>query len=165
MLYNHGEPVATCQKHHIRARSYVDETSAYRKTIHIPELEEASRELLDHLDWHGFASVQFRQDGEYRRIYTHEALLKPCCHYAVLYCSAFQPLWSKPVYRVALLTINCKGFQQSRDILPYIIIRMVGPVCTGNLCSRAIGSRVGGNLGTGVIDHTDRTLFVAFAVS
>lgn len=62
-LYDHGEPVATCQKHQIRARSYTGGTSIYRKTTRIPELEEAGRALLDHLDWHGFASVQFKRDA------------------------------------------------------------------------------------------------------
>ena len=61
-LYDRGEPVATCQKHQIRARSYVGGTSVYRKTTHVPELEDAGRALLDHLDWHGFASVQFKRD-------------------------------------------------------------------------------------------------------
>lgn len=68
-LYDHGESVATCQKHQLRARSYAGGTSIYRETIHNPELEEAGRALLDHLDWHGFASVQFKQDantGEFK---------------------------------------------------------------------------------------------------
>ncbi len=61
-LYDGGEPVATCQKHQIRARSYTGGTSIYRKTTYIPELERVGRALLDHLDWHGFASVQFKRD-------------------------------------------------------------------------------------------------------
>lgn len=63
-LYDRGDPVATCQKHQIRARSYVGGTSAYRKTTHIPELEDAGRALLDHLDWHGLASIQFKRDTD-----------------------------------------------------------------------------------------------------
>ncbi len=68
-LYDHGEPVATCQKHQIRAFSYAGGTSIFRETTNIPELERVGRALLDHLDWHGFASVQFKRDsntGEFK---------------------------------------------------------------------------------------------------
>ena len=67
-LYDDGEPVATCQKHQVRGRSYTGGTSVYRKTVDIPALEAAGRRLLDHLDWNGFASVQFvrdRRTGEF----------------------------------------------------------------------------------------------------
>ena len=62
-LYEHGEPIATCLKHQIRGISYTGGTSVYRETTHIPALESAGRALLDHLDWHGFASVQFKKDA------------------------------------------------------------------------------------------------------
>lgn len=58
-LYDHGEPVATCQKHQIRGYTYAGDASVARETVSIPELEEAGRALLDHLEWHGPASVQF----------------------------------------------------------------------------------------------------------
>ncbi|WP_306058649.1 carboxylate--amine ligase [Natronococcus wangiae] len=61
-LYDRGEPVATCQKHQVRGESYAGGTSVYRETTRIPELEAAGRALLDHLEWHGFASVQFKRD-------------------------------------------------------------------------------------------------------
>lgn len=61
-LYEDGEPVATCQKHQVRAFSYVGGTSVCRETVRIPALERAGRALLDHLDWTGFASVQFVRD-------------------------------------------------------------------------------------------------------
>lgn len=62
-FYEHGEPIATCLKHQIRGKSYTGGTSVYRKTTHVPALESAGRTLLDHLDWHGFASVQFKKDA------------------------------------------------------------------------------------------------------
>ena len=62
-LYDRGEAVATCGKHQIRGDSYVGGTSVYRKTIRDPELEATGRALLDHLDWHGLASVQFKRDA------------------------------------------------------------------------------------------------------
>jgi predicted ATP-grasp superfamily ATP-dependent carboligase len=68
-LYDHGDPVATCQKHQIRAFSYAGGTSIFRETIYRSELERLGRALLDHLDWHGFASVQFKRDantGEFK---------------------------------------------------------------------------------------------------
>lgn len=68
-LYDHGKPVATCQKHQIRAFSYAGGTSIFRETVRIPELENVGRTLLEHLDWHGFASVQFKRDsrtGEFK---------------------------------------------------------------------------------------------------
>jgi predicted ATP-grasp superfamily ATP-dependent carboligase len=68
-LYDHGEPVATCQKRQHRAYKYPGGTSIYRAAAKIPELEEAGRALLDHLDWHGLASVQFIRDertGEFK---------------------------------------------------------------------------------------------------
>jgi predicted ATP-grasp superfamily ATP-dependent carboligase len=61
-LYEDGEPVATCQKHQLRAFSYTGGTSVCRETVDIPALEAAGRSLLEHLDWTGFASVQFKRD-------------------------------------------------------------------------------------------------------
>jgi predicted ATP-grasp superfamily ATP-dependent carboligase len=62
-LYDDGEPVATCGKHQIRAFDFKGGTSVYRETVDIPALERAGRALLDHLDWQGFASVQFKRDS------------------------------------------------------------------------------------------------------
>lgn len=68
-LYMEGEPVALSQKRQIRAFSYTGGTSVYRETVRIPELEAVGRALLDHLEWDGFASVQFKRDtrtGEFK---------------------------------------------------------------------------------------------------
>ena len=61
-LYDRGEPVVTCQKHQIRAEHYYGGTSIYRRTTYDPALEAAGRALLDHLEWHGLAAVQFKRD-------------------------------------------------------------------------------------------------------
>jgi predicted ATP-grasp superfamily ATP-dependent carboligase len=63
-LYDRGEPVMTCQKKQVRARSFAGGTSIYRVTTDQPALEKAGRALLDQLDWHGFASVQFKKDSK-----------------------------------------------------------------------------------------------------
>ena len=68
-LYDRGEPVLTCQMHQHRAWKYPGGTSTYRETVADPDLEAAGRAVLDELDWHGFASVQFMRDeqtGEFR---------------------------------------------------------------------------------------------------
>ncbi|ELY58962.1 carboxylate--amine ligase [Natronolimnohabitans innermongolicus] len=62
-LYDRGEPVATCQKHQLRGYSYAGNTSIARRTTSIPALERAGRAVLDALDWHGPASVQFVRDA------------------------------------------------------------------------------------------------------
>ncbi len=63
-LYDEGEVVTTCGKHQLRGYSYAGNTSVARRTTAIPDLEEAGRSLLDALDWHGPASVQFVRDEE-----------------------------------------------------------------------------------------------------
>jgi len=63
-LYDHGEPVATFQHRQIRGYSYAGGASSFRESVRIPELEEAGRALLDELEWHGLAMVEFLRDDE-----------------------------------------------------------------------------------------------------
>ena len=63
-LYSEGQAVATCLKRQVRGVSYTGGTSVYRETTHDETLEKAGRNLLDHLDWHGFAAVQFKRHAE-----------------------------------------------------------------------------------------------------
>ncbi|MFC4247929.1 ATP-grasp domain-containing protein [Natribaculum luteum] len=67
-LYDHGEPVATFQHRQIRAYSYAGGPSSFRESVRIPALENAGRDLLDQLEWHGLAMVEFLRDddGEFR---------------------------------------------------------------------------------------------------
>lgn len=62
-LYDEGEAIATCQKHQIRGYSFAGDASVARQTVNIPELERMGRALLDELEWHGPASVQFKRDS------------------------------------------------------------------------------------------------------
>ncbi|WP_090621211.1 carboxylate--amine ligase [Natrinema salaciae] len=61
-LYDHGDPVATFQHCQRRGWKYCGGPSAYRESVHIPELETAGRALLDELEWHGLAMVEFLCD-------------------------------------------------------------------------------------------------------
>lgn len=68
-LYDHGDPVATFQHRQRRAHKYCGGPSAYRESVSLPALETAGRALLDHLDWHGLAMVEFLRDpdtGEFK---------------------------------------------------------------------------------------------------
>lgn len=68
-LYQDGEPVATFQHRQRRAWKYAGGPSAYREAVDIPALDTAGRQLLNHLDWHGLAMVEFLRDpatGEFK---------------------------------------------------------------------------------------------------
>ncbi|WP_439025614.1 carboxylate--amine ligase [Haloarchaeobius sp. DT45] len=63
-IYDHGEPLATFQHRQRRAWKYCGGPSAFRESIDDPDLDEAGRQLLDQLDWHGLAMVEFKRDPE-----------------------------------------------------------------------------------------------------
>ncbi|ELZ98031.1 ATP-grasp protein-like protein [Haloferax mucosum ATCC BAA-1512] len=63
-LYDHGEAVETFQHLQIRGNSYTGGGGVYRKSVYIPELESVARALLDHLDWHGLACIEYLKDAE-----------------------------------------------------------------------------------------------------
>jgi len=67
--YDHGTPVATFQHRQRRGWKYAGGPSAFRESVDIPALERAGRALLDELDWHGVAMVEFLRDprtGEFK---------------------------------------------------------------------------------------------------
>ncbi|WP_415380794.1 carboxylate--amine ligase [Halosimplex sp. TS25] len=63
-LYDEGEPVSTFQHRQVRAYNFAGGPSAFRESVSIPELGESGRALLDELDWHGLAMVEFLRDEE-----------------------------------------------------------------------------------------------------
>lgn len=63
-LYDRGEAVATFQHRQRRGWKYCGGPSAYRESVAIPELEAAGRRLLDELEWHGVAMVEFLRHPE-----------------------------------------------------------------------------------------------------
>ena len=68
-LYDEGEALATFQHRQCRGWSYAGGPSAYRESIRDADLERSGRALLDSLEWHGLAMVEFLRDentGEYK---------------------------------------------------------------------------------------------------
>ena len=63
-LYDHGEPVATFQHRQIRGNSHIGGGGVFRKSIYDPNLERAGRALLDSLEWHGLACIEYAKDAE-----------------------------------------------------------------------------------------------------
>ncbi len=58
-LYDHGEPLATFQHRQIRGDSYTGGGGVYRETTDIPELDAVGRKLLDSIDYHGLACIEY----------------------------------------------------------------------------------------------------------
>ncbi|MFD1586325.1 carboxylate--amine ligase [Halorientalis brevis] len=63
-LCDHGEPVASFQHRQIRGDSYTGGGGVFRKAVDIPELRAVSRALLDELNWHGLACIEYLRDAE-----------------------------------------------------------------------------------------------------
>ena len=63
-LYDRGEALATFQHRQIRGESYTGGGGVYRESVDIPELEAVGRSLLDHLDWHGLACIEYMEHDE-----------------------------------------------------------------------------------------------------
>ncbi|MFW6003076.1 MAG: carboxylate--amine ligase [Halanaeroarchaeum sp.] len=63
-VFDHGEPVATTLKELVRGIKYSRGPSICHRAASVPDLEAQGLKLLDHLDWHGLASVGFIRDEE-----------------------------------------------------------------------------------------------------
>lgn len=63
-LYDHGEPLGTFQHKQLRGDSYTGSGGVYRESVAVPELEEAGRAILDELEWHGLACIEYVEDAE-----------------------------------------------------------------------------------------------------
>ncbi|GAB7021037.1 carboxylate--amine ligase [Halostagnicola bangensis] len=63
-LYDHGEALGTFQHRQIRGDSYTGSGGVYRESVDIPALEEAGRAILDELEWHGLACIEYIEDAE-----------------------------------------------------------------------------------------------------
>ena len=67
-LYDRGEAVKTSVRRQLRGRSFEGGVSVYRELVDRPEIERLGERLLDELEWHGLATVQFIEstDGSLR---------------------------------------------------------------------------------------------------
>lgn len=63
-LYDRGDPVTTFQHRQIRGETYAGGGGSYRESVSDPALEAAGRALLDRLEWHGLACIEFRRHAE-----------------------------------------------------------------------------------------------------
>jgi predicted ATP-grasp superfamily ATP-dependent carboligase len=61
-LSENGTTVLTSQKRQLRGKSYAGGASVFRETMDDPEIDRLGRRILESLDWHGLASVQFLWD-------------------------------------------------------------------------------------------------------
>lgn len=61
-LYDQGEPCVTFQHKRVRSSTYTGGHSVYRESVYDETLERYGRQLLDELEWHGPAMVEFRRD-------------------------------------------------------------------------------------------------------
>lgn len=71
-LYDHGEPLATFQHRQIRGNSYTGGGGVYRKSTDIPELERVGRELLESMDYHGLACIEYMKHEDTGEFYLTE---------------------------------------------------------------------------------------------
>ncbi|WP_205254036.1 MULTISPECIES: carboxylate--amine ligase [Halostella] len=62
-LYDRGEPLATFQHRQVRGDSYVGGGGVYRKSVFDRDLQTTAERLLDHLDWHGLACIEYMRDA------------------------------------------------------------------------------------------------------
>lgn len=63
-LYHRGTALATYHQRTIRADSVAGGCGVYRETVSDPDLEAAGRAVLDELEWHGLACVEFVENAE-----------------------------------------------------------------------------------------------------
>jgi predicted ATP-grasp superfamily ATP-dependent carboligase len=60
MLFNNGDPRATCTHRRLREYPVTGGPSTLRESINHPAMEKIARDLLGHYQWHGLAMVEFK---------------------------------------------------------------------------------------------------------
>lgn len=71
-LYDRGEPLATFQHRQIRGDSYTGGGGVYRKATDDPDLQRAGRRLLDSMEYHGLACIEYMKHAETGEFYLTE---------------------------------------------------------------------------------------------
>ena len=61
MLFNRGKKVASMTYHNVRAFPRQTGAGALRETVAMPEADDAAEKILERLDWHGMAEIDFRK--------------------------------------------------------------------------------------------------------
>jgi predicted ATP-grasp superfamily ATP-dependent carboligase len=61
-LYDDGDPLVVFQHRQVRGTRYTGSGGAYRESVDIPALEAVATDLLDHLEWHGVACLEYLRD-------------------------------------------------------------------------------------------------------
>ncbi|XVH32784.1 carboxylate--amine ligase [Haloferacaceae archaeon DSL9] len=61
-LFDEGTPIATFQHRRVRSFKYSGGASVFRKAVKIPAMQRDGLALLEALDWHGPAMVEFKRD-------------------------------------------------------------------------------------------------------
>lgn len=62
LLYDDGEPEASCMMYQHRGTTYAGGASVYRESTYDERLGSRATAVLDALDWHGVADVEFIRD-------------------------------------------------------------------------------------------------------
>lgn len=62
-LYDRGEALGTFQHRQIRGDAYTGSGGVYRESVDVPALEAAGRAILDELEWHGLACIEYIEDA------------------------------------------------------------------------------------------------------
>lgn len=63
-LFEDGELVTKSLRRQLRGKTYAGGASVFREMTRDPRVEALAESLLEHLEWHGLASVQFVHDEE-----------------------------------------------------------------------------------------------------
>lgn len=63
-LWVDGEPVATYQHEQLRQNSWVGGGGIYRVSTYSKEVDDLAFQLLSHLEWHGYACIEYVRDRD-----------------------------------------------------------------------------------------------------
>lgn len=63
-LWHHGEPIASYQHEQLRKVSWMGGGGVYRRSAYSEEVAECAEALLSHLDWHGYACIEYLRDAD-----------------------------------------------------------------------------------------------------